>query len=400
MEALLIPYSPVAILPARRVLVLAPHPDDEVFGCGGAIAAHVKAGIPVQVVILTDGGLFGDTALRLDESKTAAGILGYGKPECWSLPDRGVVFGEPLIQRVMQTVQEGGFDLVYAPSLREIHPDHVQLAQVALEAVRRLGDGFHLAQYEVGAPLWPHRLLDITPFLSIKLEAMRCFASQLERQSYDLQIGALNRYRSYTLPKSVEAAEAFRLLAGADLAHSSMVFSGDVNADDLRQQMTMMWVYPEVQKQVVFYRETLAATADELARNIEALAQRDVELVRTTEALAQKGVELARTTEALAQKGVELAETRGLVLQLQAEASRLKAEAAGWRDDSAMWQRGAEKLQIEVRNWQGRADAHFATIEEILSSRSWRITKPLRALSASAMLIRERLASIFARKKA
>ena len=65
-----------------------------------------------------------------------------------------------------------------------------------------------------------------------------------------------------------------------------------------------------------------------------------------------------------------------------------------------MWQRGAEKLQIEVRNWQGRADAHFATIEEILSSRSWRITKPLRALSASAMLIRERLASIFARKKA
>ena len=372
MEALLIPYSPVAILPARRVLVLAPHPDDEVFGCGGAIAAHVKAGIPVQVVILTDGGLFGDTALRLDESKTAAGILGYGKPECWSLPDRGVVFGEPLIQRVMQTVQEGGFDLVYAPSLREIHPDHVQLAQVALEAVRRLGDGFHLAQYEVGAPLWPNRLLDITPFLSIKLEAMRCFASQLERQSYDLQIGALNRYRSYTLPKSVEAAEAFRLLAGADLAHSSMVFSGDVNADDLRQQMTMMWVYPEVQKQVVFYRETLAATADELAR----------------------------TTEALAQKGVELAETRGLVLQLQAEASRLKAEAAGWRDDSAMWQRGAEKLQIEVRNWQGRADAHFATIEEILSSRSWRITKPLRALSASAMLIRERLASIFARKKA
>ena len=55
-EAEIIPYhaSPVPAAPGG-VLVLAPHPDDEVFGCGGTIAGHVQAGHPVHVVLLTAG---------------------------------------------------------------------------------------------------------------------------------------------------------------------------------------------------------------------------------------------------------------------------------------------------------------------------------------------------------
>ncbi|MFM8478219.1 MAG: PIG-L deacetylase family protein, partial [Planctomycetaceae bacterium] len=37
------------------VLVIAAHPDDEVLGCGGAIALHRDAGDPVTVVIATRG---------------------------------------------------------------------------------------------------------------------------------------------------------------------------------------------------------------------------------------------------------------------------------------------------------------------------------------------------------
>ena len=55
MEPDLTPYQAAATLDARAVLVVAPHADDEVFGCGGAIAAHVQHGTPVHVVVLTDG---------------------------------------------------------------------------------------------------------------------------------------------------------------------------------------------------------------------------------------------------------------------------------------------------------------------------------------------------------
>src|SRR5690606_16204888 len=42
-------------LPARRITVIAPHPDDESLGCGGLIAALAADGRAVQVVFVTDG---------------------------------------------------------------------------------------------------------------------------------------------------------------------------------------------------------------------------------------------------------------------------------------------------------------------------------------------------------
>lgn len=40
---------------SQRLVVVAPHPDDEVLGCGGLIAAARAAGMPVLIIALTDG---------------------------------------------------------------------------------------------------------------------------------------------------------------------------------------------------------------------------------------------------------------------------------------------------------------------------------------------------------
>lgn len=221
-ESQFIPYQALPVLPAQSVLVLAPHADDEVFGCGGALAAHVAAGIPVRVVVLTDGMAGGDApsvvAEREAESRAAAAVLGYPAPEFWRLPDRGLGYGEWLVERLLTAIHETGADLVYAPSCFEIHPDHRALSMAAVEAVRRAGAGTRLAMYEVGVPLRPDTLVDITPYLPAKQEAMACFASQLARQRYDEQIASLNRYRAYTLPPAVQAAEAFAVFSAEVLA--------------------------------------------------------------------------------------------------------------------------------------------------------------------------------------
>jgi LmbE family N-acetylglucosaminyl deacetylase len=199
------------------VLVLAPHPDDEIFGCGGAIAGHVKAGVPVHVVVLTDGAGFGEVSTRMQESIAAAKVLGYAEPEFWCLPDRGLSYSDGLAQRLANRILEVAADLVYAPSPWEIHPDHRQASLMAKEAVRRAGAPVRLAFYEVGAPLRPNVLVDITDSIEAKSAAMHCFASQLIQQDYARQIGALNQYRSYTLGREVFAVEAYWVLGANEL---------------------------------------------------------------------------------------------------------------------------------------------------------------------------------------
>ncbi len=193
---------------------------------------HVAAGVPVHVVILSDGAFhMGDAErqtlveAREAESCAAAELLGYPEPEFWRLPDRGIEYGEALIERLVQTMEahQDGL-LVYAPSLREMHPDHRQLAMAVVEAVRRLDGTLRLAMYEVGIPLQqPNFLLDISDLLNRKQAAMSCFVSQLKLQRYDEHILALNRYRAYTLPKEIAAAEAYQLVTSSELARDPLL---------------------------------------------------------------------------------------------------------------------------------------------------------------------------------
>ncbi len=229
MESLLVPYQAVAEIPCTHALVLAPHPDDEVFGCGGAIMRHVGHGVPVRVIIVSDGAhgvsdenLASHILQRQGESMEAAKVLGYGVPIFWHYRDREICYGEKMVRDILAAIDDAGADLVYAPSVFEMHPDHRALGMAAVEAVRRLGKKVRLALYEVGMPLCPNLLLDISDLAERKMAAMKCFVSQNEKQRYDLDIAALNRYRTYTLPASVTAAEAYILVAAEELANDPL----------------------------------------------------------------------------------------------------------------------------------------------------------------------------------
>ena len=218
MESDLVPYVATAVIAAQRVLVLAPHPDDEVFGCGGAIAAHRLHGASVHVIVLTNGDRHGEFAVRAQESEEAARILGYGKPEFWGEKDRQLLSTPALVERLAQAIRTLQVDLVYAPSPWEVHPDHRQSAWAAMQAMDLVQGACRLAFYEVGAPLRPNILLDMTPYVQLKIQAMACFVSQQAYQDYSLKISALNRYRTYSLPETVEAAEAFLLLQANEVS--------------------------------------------------------------------------------------------------------------------------------------------------------------------------------------
>ncbi|EGV33983.1 LmbE family protein [Thiorhodococcus drewsii AZ1] len=276
-----VPYEAVRSVGRGPVLVLAPHPDDEVFGCGGAIMRHLEAGDPVRVVIVTDGAFGQDrdratyALTRQSESRHAGTLLGYGEPDFWELPDRGLEYGEALIRRILDAIEDNRAELLYAPSWWEVHPDHLVLALAAAEAVRRCPRDILLVMYEVGVPLHPSHLVDITPVLERKSAAMACFASQMSQQSYDRHVSALNRFRTYTLPEEIQAAEALRTMRRADLQRDPLrlIRPGDyytrTNRDTVKQPPLISAILLAEDAQCL--ADTLDALALQTHPNIEIL---------------------------------------------------------------------------------------------------------------------------------
>ncbi len=212
--------------PAGRVLVLAPHPDDESCGLGGTLARHREQGDPVLVLFLTDGssgdpdGRFGaDTAgVRQREALAAAEILGGLETSFYGYPD-GHVVSESDLQMVADRLAEDLLsfapDLVYVPWEGEAHSDHAKARSAltkALVAVQSdpAGSLPRVLEYEVWSPLPADYIIDVTSTADKKRQAMLAHESQVAYTDYPHQLMGLAAHRSVYLSKSSRYGEAFR----------------------------------------------------------------------------------------------------------------------------------------------------------------------------------------------
>jgi len=204
----------------ERVLCVAPHPDDEVFGCGGLLAALVQRGCSVHVVILTCGQqgtadrLDGDTAAlgatRREESLRAAAELGTPPPVFLGLQDRGVRHDAALVEALAQCISSHNPQLLLLPSLSEPHPDHQATALAGLAAAQEAPSALHTVLfYECGAPLHANVHFPFDDVAERKWSAVRCFTSQLALEDYEPHIRALARLRAFGLRPPCTQAESF-----------------------------------------------------------------------------------------------------------------------------------------------------------------------------------------------
>ena len=216
--------GPVLVLPPlRRVVVLAPHPDDETIGCGGTIARLAAAGTRVTVVAVTDGeatigsphGPRRTAEQRRHELALACTQLGVGPPVTLGLPDGGLPRASaPLVAAVRRILDAEAPDAVFAPWPLEAHADHraVTRALVTAAAVDTTVYG-----YEAHTPIpAPTHVFDITPTLARKRAALRAHATA--GLAFDLEAClGLARWRSLATGAGRGAAEAFLCARAADL---------------------------------------------------------------------------------------------------------------------------------------------------------------------------------------
>ena len=173
----------------RRVVVVAPHPDDESLGAGGLIASCSAADIDVVVVVCTDGeaGLrpgVADRSIRTVELRDAVDELSVGRPVGvvrLGLPDgRLAAHRAEMLAALEELVRTA--DLVVAPWPGDGHPDHEAVGSV----VRVAAAGQNLLEYPVWAWHWgrPEVFADVDVVtVPISPSARRAKVAAIERHA-------------------------------------------------------------------------------------------------------------------------------------------------------------------------------------------------------------------------
>lgn len=223
---------------SKVILIVAAHPDDEVLGCGGAIAKHTQIGDNVNVVILAEGITSRDSERNREKrdqelselvqaANKANDILGVSSLTIMDFPDNRIDSVDRLdvIKEVERFVDKYKPDIVYTHHAGDLNIDHRLIHEAVVTACRPIPS--HpveiLLFFEVpsstewqipgSAPHFaPNWFIDITDTLDIKIKALEAYQSEMRNWPHSRSISALEhlaRWRGASV--GVEAAEAFVL---------------------------------------------------------------------------------------------------------------------------------------------------------------------------------------------
>ncbi len=202
--------------PGSVVLVLAPHPDDDVIGCGATLYKHHIAGDAITVVYLTDGRKGDSTYLneedlvieRKHEAERAVKIIGVNNVVFLNQRDQQLKKNRKLIDQVIDLFDNIKPEVVYLPFFLDNHPDHIATNDIFVAACQKKEYEFDCYAYEIWTPLIPNRVIDISLYIQIKIDALNQHKTQLKHINYTEKIKGLNSYRSITVPNATYV-EAF-----------------------------------------------------------------------------------------------------------------------------------------------------------------------------------------------
>lgn len=204
-------YNALNIKESDRILIAAPHPDDETIGCGGILALY---GPQCDVLLLTDGRLGKPEGSDYSEEKTAAvrqaefeAVMGFFHARSHHelrISDNTLSANASVVS----VVDLREYDYIFVPNRNERHPDHKAAYEILKKLHKAQNAKGALVEYEVWSPLTaPNRFLDVSEVMDRKLAALAKYESQIASIDYEALALGLNMYRGS--PHHVSYCEAY-----------------------------------------------------------------------------------------------------------------------------------------------------------------------------------------------
>ena len=207
----------------KKILILAPHADDEILGCGGVISKYSREGYAVNVLILTNANvgapeLFTKKKINLirSESKKANGFIGtknlfFEELPALSLDNFSIYKIANIISRYVKKIKP---DTVFIPSNCDIHQDHKIIfhsAKVALRPDKKISV----------KKVFSYEVLSETEWNEDQKAFNPNFYVELKKSDISLKIKSFYKYKSqvkkFPNPRSKEAIYYLARLRGSQV---------------------------------------------------------------------------------------------------------------------------------------------------------------------------------------
>jgi LmbE family N-acetylglucosaminyl deacetylase len=219
----------------NNILIVAPHADDEILGCGGIISKYANNGDNVYIVIVTNANIGAPDLFTADdiykvrsEALEAHKLLQVTKTFFLEFPAPRLETHPSfeISNALAKIIYENKIDTMFIPHKGDIHRDHTVVYYSCLVAarpinscpVKKILSYETLSETEWSSPdagdvFIPNVFIDITQFLSNKLKAMSCFSSQIKEPPHPRSLNIIEhlaRLRGSTI--GCTCAEAFMLV--------------------------------------------------------------------------------------------------------------------------------------------------------------------------------------------
>ena len=211
----------VDVPPATRAMMIGPHPDDIVLGCGGTAIKYEQLGVPVHFLCLTDGrACVSDpqerehmVAIRAEEERRAGEICGATSVEL--LAFREDEFTEPsrldeYANQLAAVIDEIGGDAIFVPYFFELHPWHRYTDALLAKTLETSAFRGTIYAYAVLSLVPPTHVVDTSAVIDKKESAVRAYASQMALRDYVKDMMMMGAVHAPLVGHDARTAETFQ----------------------------------------------------------------------------------------------------------------------------------------------------------------------------------------------
>ncbi len=181
-----------------KILAIGAHPDDIEIFMYGFLSACKLIGHEIQLTIATDGSLGGakkgKQLAKIRKKETVNGLKLLGKPNFLNIPDGYLGNSLDHSKLIKENIDKIQPDLIVTHHQNDYHSDHVELSMLVKKAISHYAPVLY-CDTMMGINFNPDYYVDITKFISNKIEAIMCHKSQKPKRFSNLA-NLMNSYRA------------------------------------------------------------------------------------------------------------------------------------------------------------------------------------------------------------